>query len=271
MGGGRRGRRRRLGGAAALGLGLICGCAKTIPELEHRSVLAAQQATYEEQLKRLAEEKEGDSATCARSVEDATGRSAMLGERISRLEGALADKQRLLDEATSYREVRGGRAEARSKGEARASAEVVARLRAIFTRGSEGLEGVAVEGAAGRVAIRLPGDRIFPAVSTRLEGAALEGFVALAGELRGLPGHAVKITVHTDAVRPADVSTLRDTWELAQRQGLAILRALVEAGVDPARLTLASAGGFHPVSTNETLEGRLANRRIEIELTPMLP
>jgi len=41
-------------------------------------------------------------------------------------------------------------------------------------------------------------------------------------------------------------------------------------GFDPNRITASGKGEFHPVTTNETPEGRAGNRRTEIILAPDL-
>jgi chemotaxis protein MotB len=39
---------------------------------------------------------------------------------------------------------------------------------------------------------------------------------------------------------------------------------LNEAGVDPRRLSIAGYGEYHPSETNDTPEGRRANRRVDL-------
>jgi len=43
-----------------------------------------------------------------------------------------------------------------------------------------------------------------------------------------------------------------------------------EYGFDSNRITASGKGQFHPVQTNETIEGRAGNRRTEIILSPDL-
>jgi chemotaxis protein MotB len=37
-----------------------------------------------------------------------------------------------------------------------------------------------------------------------------------------------------------------------------------ETGVDPQRMSIAGYGEFHPAASNDTAEGRKANRRVDI-------
>ena len=41
-------------------------------------------------------------------------------------------------------------------------------------------------------------------------------------------------------------------------------------GFDPNRITASGKGQFHPVQSNETIDGRASNRRTEIILSPDL-
>lgn len=83
----------------------------------------------------------------------------------------------------------------------------------------------------------------------------------------------VRVIVHGDAkpvpepaASAADLG--RGTWDLTNRQALAIGRALAAAGLSSDRLTVAGQGARHPLASNLTAAGRSANRRVEIYLFP---
>jgi chemotaxis protein MotB len=68
---------------------------------------------------------------------------------------------------------------------------------------------------------------------------------------------------HTDTV-PLDHAGY-DNWNLSSDRALAVLKALVRwDGVDPARLVGTGYGEYHPRASNETDEGKQANRRVEL-------
>ncbi|MCP3996102.1 MAG: flagellar motor protein MotB, partial [bacterium] len=68
---------------------------------------------------------------------------------------------------------------------------------------------------------------------------------------------------HTDTV-PLD-SFGYDNWNLSADRALAVLKALVKwDGVDPARLVATGYGEYSPRQSNETDEGKAANRRVEL-------
>lgn len=71
----------------------------------------------------------------------------------------------------------------------------------------------------------------------------------------------VHIAGHTDAIG-SDGFNLR----LSRRRARAVVRYLVEAGVDPNRLKVFAYGESAPTATNKTPKGRAANRRCEIRV-----
>jgi chemotaxis protein MotB len=68
---------------------------------------------------------------------------------------------------------------------------------------------------------------------------------------------------HTDTV-PLDRAGY-DNWNLSSDRSLAVLKALAKwDGIDPARLVATGYGEYHPRASNETDQGKAANRRVEL-------
>jgi chemotaxis protein MotB len=69
-------------------------------------------------------------------------------------------------------------------------------------------------------------------------------------------GHTDTVPLHRDGY---------DNWNLSTDRALAVLKAL-EAwdGIDPARLAATGYGEYRPRASNDTEEGRAANRRVEL-------
>jgi chemotaxis protein MotB len=80
--------------------------------------------------------------------------------------------------------------------------------------------------------------------------------------------HMVYVEGHTDNV-PIRVSGWRSNWELSTARATEVIHFFVDQqGLDPRRLAATGYGEFHPVSGNESAEGRLKNRRVEIVISP---
>ena len=64
-------------------------------------------------------------------------------------------------------------------------------------------------------------------------------------------------------------SRYASNWELSTGRALAAVNFFQQNNqMDPQRLQVVGHGEFQPVSSNETVEGRQQNRRIEIRLMP---
>lgn len=50
------------------------------------------------------------------------------------------------------------------------------------------------------------------------------------------------------------------------------MKLFLESGfVEPAQLSFTGYGEYHPVESNETVEGRQSNRRVEVMVLPLEP
>jgi len=74
--------------------------------------------------------------------------------------------------------------------------------------------------------------------------------------------YAAKIVGYTDNVGSASYNK-----KLSQKRANAVMKALVQRGVNPEQLSAIGMGELNPVASNATAEGRAQNRRIEAELT----
>lgn len=76
----------------------------------------------------------------------------------------------------------------------------------------------------------------------------------------------ITVTGHTDSL-PLTGGVYVDNWGLAAARAASVVRELGATGqVSPLRLTAISRGESAPVADNDTDAGRMANRRIEIEI-----
>jgi chemotaxis protein MotB len=88
--------------------------------------------------------------------------------------------------------------------------------------------------------------------------------------LRQVKDKAIRIEGHTDNVQITGKLAQRfpTNWELSAARAITVARLLQQEGIDPAVLSTAAFGEYHPVADNGTEEGRARNRRIEIILVP---
>lgn len=83
-----------------------------------------------------------------------------------------------------------------------------------------------------------------------------------------VPNSQIAVEGHTDS-DPIKFSGWRSNWELSSARALAVLHFLEDdCGVSPKRLSANGYGEYHPVSPNDTSEGKRQNRRVEIIILP---
>jgi chemotaxis protein MotB len=85
-------------------------------------------------------------------------------------------------------------------------------------------------------------------------------------------GYPLMVEGHTDD-RPVHSAAFRSNWELSTARATGVVAYLVEEFAYPAAmLSAAGYASYHPVETNETAEGRAANRRVDlVVLSPTTP
>jgi chemotaxis protein MotB len=111
--------------------------------------------------------------------------------------------------------------------------------------------------------VSMPEDAVFEVASTDPSPTALALVSRLASAVRRLPND-VRIEGHTDNV-PIRTPKYRSNWELSTARASAVVAYLIETeGFDPARLSAAGYGEFHPRVANDTAVNRARNRRIDI-------
>ena len=105
-------------------------------------------------------------------------------------------------------------------------------------------------------------DLSFRTGASELSGNDYSSLVALAAFLAGNPARRVVLVGHTDAQGGRDSNIA-----LSQARAEAVRRHLIEElDANPAQLDAAGIGYLAPRATNDTADGREANRRVEVVL-----
>ena len=75
--------------------------------------------------------------------------------------------------------------------------------------------------------------------------------------------HEIQVEGHTDN-QPINTAFFPSNWELSTARASSVIRLFIENGVDGHRMTALGYGENRPVDTNDTIEGRMRNRRVSI-------
>lgn len=111
--------------------------------------------------------------------------------------------------------------------------------------------------------LTLRDEALFESGSATLKPGAERALERLARLLQKQPGRGIAIEGFTDNTGPAQTNR-----RLSQARAAAVRQALVERGVDAARIQARGHGPDLPVASNQTAIGRQLNRRVEIVIAP---
>jgi outer membrane protein OmpA-like peptidoglycan-associated protein len=104
----------------------------------------------------------------------------------------------------------------------------------------------------------------FETAKSTLKAESFSQLDMLLGYLTRNPVVEIEIAGHTDAVGDNGAN-----MRLSRDRANAVARYLVEKGVDKNRLVVVGYGESQPIDSNETLEGRQINRRVEFKILKM--
>jgi len=122
----------------------------------------------------------------------------------------------------------------------------------------------------GNVYVSLQEKLLFKSGSDVVDPKGKEALKSLAQVLNSTKDITVLIEGHTDNV-PIKTKQFQDNWDLSTARATSIVRILtIDNGFDSNRITATGRSEFHPVKSNDTVEGRAANRRTEVILSPNL-
>ncbi len=125
---------------------------------------------------------------------------------------------------------------------------------------------VSVEKKEDKVIVTVGAGGAFPSGTAQLTPAARKIMSNIA-EINKKGNSTIKVTGHTDNVPLLFGSQYRDNWDLAAARAASVVQNLQETNViDAKRLIATSKGETQPVASNQTIQGRSKNRRIEIEI-----
>jgi OmpA-OmpF porin, OOP family len=103
------------------------------------------------------------------------------------------------------------------------------------------------------------GDVLFATGKADLQPGAMSTIDRLARFLEEYPNKTVLIEGYTDSV-----GTESFNQGLSERRAASVRSALIAADVSPGRISTIGYGKARPIASNDTAEGRLRNRRVEI-------
>ena len=132
-------------------------------------------------------------------------------------------------------------------------------------------KGLTVEQRNGKVYISMENKLLFQSGKWNVESQGKQAIRQLAKVLEENPGIAILIEGHTDNVPYTSRGTMESNWDLSTKRATAVVEILLENDqILPQNLTAAGRSEYVPIAPNNSSDGRAANRRIEVVLSPSL-
>ncbi len=121
------------------------------------------------------------------------------------------------------------------------------------------------------VMITISDKLLFSSGSFRVNPKANNLLERLANVINSEPALEVMVEGHTDAQTVKPGAYIKDNWELSVERSTAVIRVLQDKyGVAPEKLIAAGRSSYHPLTENDTKDGRAINRRTRIVILPNL-
>jgi chemotaxis protein MotB len=251
---------------------------------ELRSQLAAAQAVGDElknqneKLNSLLKSKDVSQAQVIQETMDLNKKlrdaNADLREQLARKEGELRAAEEKLAQATAN--LAGLQQQIDQLN--RQKDEDLARLKATYDELVGSLKGeieagqVQISRMKDRLSVNLVEKILFDSGRAEIKPAGLEVLAKVGEQLAKVKSKRVQIEGHTDNVPISGKLQERfpSNWELSAARAMAVVHFLQDkVKIDPVLLSAAGYGEYQPAQGNDSVEGKAANRRIEIVLLPL--
>jgi chemotaxis protein MotB len=112
------------------------------------------------------------------------------------------------------------------------------------------------------IEVEIKTDILFPSGRAQLAPNAIDVLQRLGNALAPHP-NPIRVEGHTDN-KPIKTVAFYSNWELSAARAGSVVRVLQSRGVNPERLAVIGYGEQRPVQSNDTEQGRNANRRVVV-------
>lgn len=130
-------------------------------------------------------------------------------------------------------------------------------------------KGLTVEQRNGKVYVSMENKLLFNSGSWNVGREGQRALGQLGNVLADNPDIVVMIEGHTDNVSFSPKGALESNWDLSTKRATSVVNILLQNElILPQNLTAAGRSEYIPVAPNSNVNGRAANRRIEVILSP---
>ena len=217
-------------------------------------------------------EKAKEAKRLLEQLEEAQSKLLSKEEELNKLSQDLQKKERELNKAQKDLEDRSARVRELEKIIHQKDSLVTA-IKNKVQKALTGLEGdgLTIEQRNGKIYISLEEDLLFASGKYIVNQTGVNALNKLSAALASQQDLEILVEGHTDNVKGSGKGVIKDNWDLSVMRATSVVKILLNnTGLNPLQLTAAGRGEHNPIATNETVEGRKMNRRIEMILSPNL-
>lgn len=124
--------------------------------------------------------------------------------------------------------------------------------------------GVSVTRVGDSIVLNMPGNITFATNSSDINGSFYDTLNSVALVLKEYEKTIVEVTGHTDSQGSDEYNQ-----GLSQRRANSVASYLISQGLMAPRFVVQGMGKTQPIANNSTPEGRQANRRVELKISPL--
>ena len=121
----------------------------------------------------------------------------------------------------------------------------------------------------GKMVVKLPDNVLFDPGRTEVKSAGKEALVQLTQVLKSIENRNFQVCGYTDDT-PIHTGRFHSNWDLSTARAVGVTNLMIKDGMEPQRLAAAGYAEYDPVASNDTVEEKAQNRRIEVALMPNL-
>ncbi|HEY8278100.1 MAG TPA: OmpA family protein [Bdellovibrionota bacterium] len=203
----------------------------------------------------LAMEKD-EHESCKKQAVDVEQKLATTVKDRGALKASLDDMKKAMDEMKAR--------QAEERKRLQEFADLTKRFKRLTDSGA-----LSVKIVDGKMVVSLGSDLLFGAGSARLSKEGMQAVKEVSTQLAAIPEKRYQVEGHTDN-QPISTATFPSNWELASARALTVVKAMIDQGMSPDRVSAASFADTKPVKANDSVESRAANRRVAIVIVPDL-
>ena len=255
-------------------LAIVTGCGiskdiyqKTVDESEARKANLEQALKEIDSLKDENQQLKGKSGEISNQIENLSREI----DAVKKEKEELASKSEYMNKEIERLKLKAGELGAEKERELAGVKETYEKLLSEMEKEIEKGD-IKITQALDRLSVNMVEKILFDSGKAEIKQEGLKVLDRVGAILKGITDKQIRIEGHTDNVKIG--ARIREkyptNWELSTARATSVVRYLQDkVGIDPRHLSAIGYSEYKPIASNDTVEGRAQNRRMDIVLLPL--